>query len=289
MPRGRRKEEFGLSLRQGRWCWRGPRDLISRAGCWDHRAVAGLRVFSWFGTKGALVPRSSPHQVQLPNFTGERMNKPSCVVRALAWEERLEVPQHLASHTCVPRAGNAFSNGSQFAKTPALLRPQLHSILLSFYNLTFQLYLRIIKFYFDFRPKWCSKLTLEFLSIENPGQGSGKTKHFIHGDGGKEVIVLMMVVPITVLLVVVAVTGLAVMAVTVAVRVLDMNLNVVGKMKNQILRNAKAVILVAFPEFICLFPVIFFLSLIIPSAFLVLQIPPYFRSAYYVQYKNIYY
>lgn len=74
-----------------------------------------------------------------------------------------------------------------------------------------------------------------------------------------------MVVPMTVLLVVVvAVMGLVVMAVTVAVRVLDMNLNVVGKMKNQILGNAKAVILVAFPEFICLFPVIF-LSLMIPS------------------------
>lgn len=69
--------------------------------------------------------------------------------------------------------------------------------------------------------------------------------------------VLMMVVPITVLLVVVVV-------VTAAVRVLDMNLNVVGKMKNQILGNAKAVILVAFPEFICLFPVVS-LSLIIPS------------------------
>lgn len=67
-----------------------------------------------------------------------------------------------------------------------------------------------------------------------------------------------MVAPITVLLVVVAVKGLVVMAVTAAVRVLDMNLNVVGKMKNQILGNA--VILVAFPEFICLFPVIFSLS-----------------------------
>lgn len=63
--------------------------------------------------------------------------------------------------------------------------------------------------------------------------------------------VLMMVVPMMVLLmVVVAVMGLVVMAVTVAVRVLDMNLNVVGKMKNQILGNAKAVILVAFPEFV---------------------------------------
>lgn len=86
-------------------------------------------------------------------------------------------------------------------------------------------------------------------------------------------ILLMMIVPITVLLVVVvAVKGLVVMAVTGAERVLDMNWNVVGKMKNQILGNAKAVVLVAFLEFSpvislkktqpkpCLFPVIFFLS-----------------------------